>query len=209
MRPAAAPWGRAREGRWGRLCHPARLTDPQWSALRIGHSPDPSAPTIRPPPTSHRSVLRPDPGALETRRPAGLVKRSLLDESEDRRTITATGTANPLTQRGATTDRFDSVVDAANPQGHLSVRRGALSWSQSTPAHHHRATHRPCTSDRQRPRTSGTAGDADGDDLAGPQDHRGGVSYDGQEPLTPRRDHRIRAGSGGIDATVLATRTRR
>ena len=40
-----------------------------------------------------------DPGALETRRPADLVKRSLLDEDEDRRTITATETTKPLTVR--------------------------------------------------------------------------------------------------------------
>jgi hypothetical protein len=58
-------------------------------------------PTIRPTPHTPGSVPRPDPGALETRRPAALVKRSLLDEDEDRRTLTATGTTDPLTQRGA------------------------------------------------------------------------------------------------------------
>ena len=69
-------------------------------ALRIGHSPDPSGSTIRPAPTSQRRVPRLDPDALEPRRPAGIVKRGLLDHAEDRRTIKPSRDDQPLDAEG-------------------------------------------------------------------------------------------------------------
>jgi uncharacterized protein (TIGR02246 family) len=90
------------------------------------------------------SVPRPDPGSLETRRPADLVKRSLLDEDEDRRTITTTGTTNPLTQRGATIERMsasegDQVLLAAeqraaalaagDPEALRALMHPSLQWT--------------------------------------------------------------------------------
>jgi hypothetical protein len=41
----------------GAALHPARLTDPQWLALRIGHSPDPSSPTLRLTPVAMTGIL--------------------------------------------------------------------------------------------------------------------------------------------------------
>src|SRR5665213_3207312 len=79
--------GRAREDTRGRLQAPARSTQTPISTLRRSHFPDPPAPTLPAQKALDQTVLRPVPDALPQRRPAAVVKRSLLDDGEDRRTI--------------------------------------------------------------------------------------------------------------------------
>src|SRR5665213_1796220 len=79
--------GRAREDTRGRLQAPARPTQTPTSTLRRSHFPDPPATTLPARIALDQTVLRPVPDALQQRRPAVVVKRSLLDDGEDRRTI--------------------------------------------------------------------------------------------------------------------------
>src|SRR5665213_1741559 len=79
--------GRARADTWGRLLTPARSTQTPMSTLRRSHFPDPSTPTLPAQQTHGQTVLRPVPDAPKQRRPAAVVKRTLLDHGEDRRTI--------------------------------------------------------------------------------------------------------------------------
>ncbi len=94
-------WGRVREDTWGRLGHPARPALTPSPTLRTSHFPDPPAPTLRPRPMHLATVLRLVPAALSARRPAGTVKRSLLDGAEERRIIDKTGTQHPLDTEGS------------------------------------------------------------------------------------------------------------
>jgi len=71
----------------GRLLAPAQPTPTPTSTLRRSHFPDPPDPRLRPPPRPAHTHPRPVPGALFQRRPAAVVKRSLLDHGEDRRTL--------------------------------------------------------------------------------------------------------------------------
>ena len=73
-------------------------------ALRRSHFPGPPAPTLRQPQLTSVTILRPVPDALDERRPAAGVKRSLLDTGEDRPSNSEAGTAL-LTQRGAMSAR--------------------------------------------------------------------------------------------------------
>jgi transposase len=88
---------RAREDTWGRLLAPARPACTPAPALRRSHFPDPPLPTLR---QESQSLLLAVPGALHRRRTAAVVKRSLLDDGEDRRTLFKPG-MTLLTQRGA------------------------------------------------------------------------------------------------------------
>src|SRR5665213_636158 len=76
-----------REDTRGRLQAPARPTQTPTSTLRRSHFPDPPANTLPVPKAPGQTVLRPVPDALQQRRPAAVVKRSLLDDGEDRRII--------------------------------------------------------------------------------------------------------------------------
>ena len=60
--------------------------------------PGPATTTLPPPQTRDQTVLRPVPDALQQRRPAAVVKRTLLDHGEDRRTINQAGTTSRLTE---------------------------------------------------------------------------------------------------------------
>ncbi len=79
---------RAREDTWGRLLAPARPTHTPTSTLRRSHFPDPPPTTLR---QESQPILRAAPDALRQRRPAAVVKRSLLDDGEDRRTLSRAG----------------------------------------------------------------------------------------------------------------------
>jgi hypothetical protein len=57
------------------------------STLRRSPVPDPSPPTLPASKAPDQTVLRPVPDAPKQRRPAAVVKRSLLDDGENRRTI--------------------------------------------------------------------------------------------------------------------------
>jgi len=76
-----------REDTRGRLQAPARSTQTPISTLRRSHFPDPPTITLPARKACGQTVLRLVPDAPKRRRPAAVVKRSLLDEGEDRRII--------------------------------------------------------------------------------------------------------------------------
>src|SRR5215470_4018781 len=76
--------GTAREDTWGRLLAPARPACTPVPALRRSHFPDPPPMTIRL--DSHPILLR-IPAAIHERRTTDVVKRTLLDDGEDRCTL--------------------------------------------------------------------------------------------------------------------------
>src|SRR5580704_4673412 len=81
---------RARQDTWGRLLAPTRPARTPAPALRRSHFPDPPPMTLR---QNSQSILLVVPGALHQRRLAAAVKRSLLDDGEDRCTLSARGMA--------------------------------------------------------------------------------------------------------------------
>ena len=89
---------RAREDTWGRLLAPARPAQTPVPAPRRSHFPDP--PHDVPTPGQARSILLAVPGALHQRRTAAAVKRTLLDDGEDRRTLFRPG-MTPLDTEGS------------------------------------------------------------------------------------------------------------
>src|SRR6266487_594955 len=88
---------RAREDTWGRLLAPARpvLTPPP--ALRRSHFPDPPPATLR---QQDQPIPLVVPGSLHQCRTAAVVKRTLLDDGEDRRTLSRPG-MTPLDTEGS------------------------------------------------------------------------------------------------------------
>src|SRR5215471_1689088 len=88
---------RAREDTWGRLLAPARPASAPLPALRRTHFPDPPPTTLRP---ESQPILLVAPGTLHRRRTADLVKRSLLDDGEDRGTLSRPG-MTPLDTEGS------------------------------------------------------------------------------------------------------------
>jgi hypothetical protein len=95
---------RAREDTWGRLLAPARPAQTPLPALRRSHFPDPPPTTLR---RQSQPILLVAPGTLRRRRTADVVKRSLLDDGEDRGTLSRPG-MTLLTQRGAMCGRQTS-----------------------------------------------------------------------------------------------------
>jgi transposase len=79
---------RAREDTWGRLLAPARPACTPAPALRRSHFPDPPPTTLR---QESQPILLAAPGTLRRRRTANVVKRSLLDDVEDRGTLSRPG----------------------------------------------------------------------------------------------------------------------
>jgi hypothetical protein len=100
---------RAREDTWGRLLAPARPAQTPLPALRRSHFPDPPSTTLR---QQSQPILLVVPGALHHRRTAAVVKRSLLDDGEDRHTLFGPG-MTLLTQRGAMSGRVQTAAQAA------------------------------------------------------------------------------------------------
>jgi len=81
----------------GRLLAPARPACTPAPALRTSHFPDPPPTTLR---RERQPILLAAPGTLRRRRTADVVKRTLLDDGEDRGTLSRPGMP-PLKQRGA------------------------------------------------------------------------------------------------------------
>src|SRR5262249_20609923 len=79
---------RAREDTQGRLLAPARSACTPAPVLRSSHFPAPPPMTLR---QNSPPIVLGIPGALHQRRTADVVKRSLLDDGEDRCTLSGLG----------------------------------------------------------------------------------------------------------------------
>src|SRR5580704_15569892 len=101
---------RARQDTWGRLLAPARPACTPAPALRRSHFPDPPPATLR---QERQSILLVVPGALHQHRPAAAVKRSLLDDGEDRCTLSRPG-MTPLDTEGS----HDRITDITRMGAH-------------------------------------------------------------------------------------------
>ena len=125
---------RAREDTWGRLLAPARPACTPAPALRRSHFPDPPPTTLR---HKRQPILLAAPGTLHRRRTADGVKRSLLDDGEDRGTLFRPGMP-PLTQRGAM--RVSPVPTSLRRTRTGGTRRlrVRIRRPQTSPRHDHR-----------------------------------------------------------------------
>ena len=102
---------RAREDTWGRLLAPARPACTPAPALRRSHFPDPPPATLC---QESQSIHLGVPGAFHQRRTAAAVKRTLLDDGEDRSTLSRPG-MTPLDTEGS----HDSVWHSPPERPHL------------------------------------------------------------------------------------------